>query len=40
MSFGYGPPKDKQEMMSLLRKADELIGERSGKARRPCYGDN
>ena len=24
MSFGYGPPKDKQEMISLLRKAVEL----------------
>src|SRR2546429_5351230 len=24
MSFGYGPPKDKQEMISLLRKAIEL----------------
>src|SRR5436305_10929779 len=23
MSFGYGPPKDKQEMISLLRKAVE-----------------
>ena len=21
MSFGYGPPKDKQEMMSLIRSA-------------------
>ena len=24
MSFGYGPPKDKQEMISLIRKAVEL----------------
>src|SRR3984893_5703199 len=24
MSFSYGPPKDKQEMISLLRKAVEL----------------
>jgi len=24
MSFGYGPPKDKQEMIALLRKAVEL----------------
>src|SRR5437899_6582398 len=24
MSFGYGPPADKQEMISLLRKAVEL----------------
>src|SRR3989441_13362263 len=24
MSFGYGPPKDKQEIISLLRKAVEL----------------
>src|SRR5204862_2686740 len=24
MSFGYGPPKNKQEMISLLRKAVEL----------------
>src|SRR5438445_8745090 len=24
MSFGYGPPKDKQEMVALLRKAVEL----------------
>jgi len=24
MSFGYGPPKDKQEMISLLRKAVKL----------------
>jgi aryl-alcohol dehydrogenase-like predicted oxidoreductase len=24
MSFGYGPAKDKQEMISLLRKAVEL----------------
>lgn len=24
MSFGYGPPKDKQEMISLLRKAVEV----------------
>src|ERR1700683_508625 len=24
MSFAYGPPKDKQEMISLLRKAVEL----------------
>jgi len=24
MSFGYGPPKDKQEMIALLRKAGEL----------------
>src|SRR3979490_527457 len=24
MSFSYGPPKDKQEMVSLLRKAVEL----------------
>src|SRR5881392_541396 len=24
MSFGYGPPRDKQEMISLLRKAVEL----------------
>ena len=24
MSFGYGPPKDRQEMISLLRKAVEL----------------
>src|SRR5438132_10090030 len=24
MSFGYGPPKDKEEMISLLRKAVEL----------------
>ncbi|MDO9067423.1 MAG: aldo/keto reductase [Deltaproteobacteria bacterium] len=24
MSFGYGPPKDKQEMISILRKAVEL----------------
>jgi aryl-alcohol dehydrogenase-like predicted oxidoreductase len=23
MSFGYGPPKEKQEMISLLRKAVE-----------------
>src|SRR5216117_3063407 len=24
MSFGYGPPKDKQEMISLIRSAVEL----------------
>src|SRR5256886_1962818 len=24
MSFGYGPPKDKQEMIALLRKAVEI----------------
>src|SRR6184192_2827301 len=24
MSFGYGPPKDKQDMISLIRKAVEL----------------
>jgi aryl-alcohol dehydrogenase-like predicted oxidoreductase len=24
MSFGYGPPKDKQEMMSVIRSAVEL----------------
>src|ERR1700756_2211218 len=24
MSFGYGPPKDKQEMLSLIRSAVEL----------------
>src|SRR5207253_5231297 len=24
MSFGYGPPKDKQEMISLIRKAVEI----------------
>jgi aryl-alcohol dehydrogenase-like predicted oxidoreductase len=24
MSFSYGPPKDKQEMIALLRKAVEL----------------
>ena len=24
MSFSYGPPKDKQEMISLIRKAVEL----------------
>src|SRR5436190_18599869 len=24
MSFGYGPPKDKEEMIALLRKAVEL----------------
>src|SRR6202162_6106870 len=24
MSFGYGPPADKQEMVSLIRKAVEL----------------
>src|SRR5580704_3587722 len=24
MSFGYGPPKDKQEMIAVIRKAVEL----------------
>jgi len=24
MSFGYGPPKDKQEMISVIRSAVEL----------------
>src|SRR4030095_13612096 len=25
MSFGYGPPADKQEMISLLRKSGDLV---------------
>ena len=30
MSFGYGPPKEKQEMISVIRSAVELGWARSG----------